>query len=132
MGWMGFRNTNYKPKGAHPILHWAHCVKELAKSKKLNWSDFRISDAMMTHGSLVDEDSSEGTRPLTKAKQMRRAMKAELIPNIYMCRSCGYLYEDEKGEPYLDISSGTEVADFPEGWKCPDCGASSDCLEEIL
>jgi rubredoxin len=55
-----------------------------------------------------------------------------LIPNIYMCRSCGYLYEAEKGDPESNISPGTEVADFPETWKCPECGAPSDSLEEIL
>ena len=55
-----------------------------------------------------------------------------LIPNIYMCRQCGYLYETKKGDPEVNIPSGTEVADFPEAWKCPECGASADCLEEIL
>lgn len=55
-----------------------------------------------------------------------------LIPSIYMCRQCGYLYDLSKGEPESGIPAGTDVADFPEGWKCPECGASSDCLEEIL
>jgi len=55
-----------------------------------------------------------------------------LIPNIYMCRQCGYLYEAEKGNPEMNIPPGTAVAEFPESWKCPDCGASPDCLEEIL
>ena len=55
-----------------------------------------------------------------------------LIPNIYMCRQCGYLYEAEKGDPETQVLPGTKVSDFPMNWKCPECGASSDCLEDIL
>lgn len=55
-----------------------------------------------------------------------------LIPSIYMCRKCGYLYDLSRGEPEFGISPGTEVGDFPAHWKCPECGASADSLEEIL
>ncbi|NBS15821.1 MAG: hypothetical protein EBS79_02745 [Gammaproteobacteria bacterium] len=49
-----------------------------------------------------------------------------------MCRQCGYLYEAEKGDSAVNIPPRTAVTEFPEVWKCPECGASSDCLEEIL
>jgi rubredoxin---NAD+ reductase len=55
-----------------------------------------------------------------------------LIPSIYMCRQCGWLYEVGKGDPDLGIAPGTDVDQFPDDWKCPECGASSDELEEIL
>ena len=53
-------------------------------------------------------------------------------PNIYMCRHCGYVYEVGAGEPQLEIPPGTPVDGFPDSWKCPECGAAIDCLEEIL
>lgn len=55
-----------------------------------------------------------------------------LIPSIYMCRQCGYLYDLSQGEMQLAIPPGTAVADFPKDWKCPECGADADGLEEIL
>jgi rubredoxin len=53
-------------------------------------------------------------------------------PNVFMCRQCGYLYDLSAGEPEMGIPKGTHVADFPDDWKCPECGADADCLEEIL
>ena len=53
-------------------------------------------------------------------------------PSIYMCRKCGYLYDIANGDSELGIPSGTAVEDFPESWKCPECGANADSLEEIL
>lgn len=55
-----------------------------------------------------------------------------LMPNIYMCRQCGYLYDVDKGEPSLSIPPKTPLDAFPESWKCPECGSRIDCLEEIL
>ena len=55
-----------------------------------------------------------------------------VLPNIYMCRHCGYVYEVDTGEQQLYIPPGTPVDAFPESWKCPECGATVECLEEIL
>jgi rubredoxin len=55
-----------------------------------------------------------------------------LIPSIYMCRQCGYLYEVGKGDPEHGVPEGTDLDEFPADWKCPECGASVDEMEEIL
>jgi rubredoxin len=49
----------------------------------------------------------------------------------YMCVICGYVYDEEKGEPDEGIPAGTLWADIPDDWKCPDCEATKIDFELI-
>ena len=49
----------------------------------------------------------------------------------YMCILCGYIYDEEKGEPEDGIAPGTRWDDIPNDWVCPECGASKDDFEMI-
>ncbi len=40
----------------------------------------------------------------------------------YVCDVCGYVYDPAKGDPEHDIPAGTDFADLPSDWTCPDCG----------
>ncbi|HUL12330.1 MAG TPA: rubredoxin [Methylococcaceae bacterium] len=51
----------------------------------------------------------------------------------YVCVICGYIYDEEAGDPDSGINPGTRWEDVPEDWTCPDCGSSKqdfDLLEE--
>ncbi len=37
--------------------------------------------------------------------------------------NCGWIYEQELGDPEGGIAPGTAWEDIPDDWKCPDCGA---------
>jgi len=41
----------------------------------------------------------------------------------YECLICGYIYNEEEGDPDSGILPGTRWDDVPEDWFCPDCGA---------
>lgn len=41
----------------------------------------------------------------------------------YKCKTCGDIYDEEKGDPKGGIKPGTLWADVPEDWECPKCGA---------
>ena len=41
----------------------------------------------------------------------------------WMCMNCGWIYEQEKGDPFGGIEPGTAWEDVPDDWKCPDCGS---------
>ncbi len=47
----------------------------------------------------------------------------------YVCVVCGYIYDEELGEPEAGILPGTRWADIPEDWSCPDCGAAKADFE---
>ena len=48
------------------------------------------------------------------------------------CRTCGYLYDEEAGDPAEGLAPGTRWADIPADWTCPLCGtpkADFDMIE---
>jgi rubredoxin len=40
----------------------------------------------------------------------------------YVCSGCGYVYDEEAGNPHEGFPPGTAWADIPDDWACPDCG----------
>lgn len=49
----------------------------------------------------------------------------------YMCVVCGWIYDEETGDPDGGIAPGTRWEDVPESWVCPDCGAPKEDFEMI-
>ena len=47
----------------------------------------------------------------------------------YMCLICGWVYDEEKGDPEEGIAPGTKWEDIPDNWTCPECGASKEDFE---
>jgi len=63
--------------------------------------------------------------PFSLLSGVRPFMKA------YMCVICGYVYEEEKGDPASGIAPGTRWDDVPLSWRCPDCGAGKEDFEMV-
>ena len=49
----------------------------------------------------------------------------------YECIVCGWVYDEDKGDPDSGIAAGTKFADLPDDWVCPMCGASREDFELI-
>ncbi len=49
----------------------------------------------------------------------------------YMCLICGYIYDEEQGDPEAGIEAGTRWDDIPLSWRCPDCGAGKEDFEMV-
>jgi rubredoxin len=47
----------------------------------------------------------------------------------YVCVVCGYIYDEEQGDPENGVAPGTRWDDVPEDWTCDDCGASKRDFE---
>lgn len=43
----------------------------------------------------------------------------------YIC-PCGYMYNEELGDPENGIPAGTPFEEIPDDWKCPVCGLTKD------
>ena len=41
----------------------------------------------------------------------------------WMCLICGWIYDEEAGDPESGIAPGTRWEDVPVNWTCPECGA---------
>ncbi len=48
----------------------------------------------------------------------------------YIC-PCGYIYDEEKGDPSHGIAPGTKWEDVPESWVCPVCGIVKDMFQKL-
>lgn len=49
----------------------------------------------------------------------------------FECTACGYIYDEELGDPDSGIAPGTKWEDLPDDWVCPMCGVSKEEFEEI-
>ena len=47
----------------------------------------------------------------------------------YVCSVCGYVYDEELGDPENGIEPGTKFEDLPEDYECPLCGVGKDEFE---
>lgn len=48
----------------------------------------------------------------------------------YVCAVCGYVYDEEAGDPDNGIAPGTKWEDLPEEWTCPLCVVTKDNFSE--
>ena len=48
----------------------------------------------------------------------------------YVCDVCGWLYDEELGDPDNGIEAGTKFEDLPEDFVCPLCGVGKDQFSE--
>lgn len=44
----------------------------------------------------------------------------------WLCKLCGYIYDEEIGDEDSGIKPGTKFEDIPDDWVCPVCGASKE------
>ena len=59
--------------------------------------------------------------------------KAKAAPKTsarYVCSVCGYIYDEDLGDPDGGIAPGTAFDDIPDSWTCPICGAQKDKFEK--
>ena len=48
----------------------------------------------------------------------------------YVCDVCGYIYDEETGDPENGIEPGTKWEDVPDDFVCPLCGVGKDEFSE--
>ncbi len=48
----------------------------------------------------------------------------------YVCQVCGYVYDEEKGDPDAGIAPGTKWEDLPDDFECPLCHVGKDQFAE--
>lgn len=48
----------------------------------------------------------------------------------YICTVCGFIYDEEQGDPESDIAPGTKWEDVPDDYVCPLCNVGKELFEE--
>lgn len=44
----------------------------------------------------------------------------------YICDVCGWIYDEEEGDPDSGLAPGTKFEDIPDDWECPECGVGKE------
>ena len=47
----------------------------------------------------------------------------------YVCTVCGWIYDEELGDPDNGLEAGVAFADLPDDFVCPLCGVGKDEFE---
>ncbi|HEY8908231.1 MAG TPA: rubredoxin, partial [Rhodoferax sp.] len=47
----------------------------------------------------------------------------------YICKACGLIYDEAKGDPDSGLAAGTRFADIPDDWACPLCNVTKTDFE---
>lgn len=47
----------------------------------------------------------------------------------FICLACGYIYDEQAGDPTSGLPAGTRFDDIPDDWHCPVCGVTKDGFE---
>lgn len=68
----------------------------------------------------LDTGEKQPAPPMVKIKRPR-IPKPEPIGPHYVCNGCGYEYVPEIGDEEADVLPGTQFADLPGDWVCPEC-----------
>jgi rubredoxin len=42
--------------------------------------------------------------------------------SAFRCPECGYVFDEEAGDPREGFPAGTAWSSVPDDWPCPDCG----------
>ena len=48
---------------------------------------------------------------------------------LFICNACGYIYNEEEGDPDSGLLPGTRFTDIPDDWACPLCGVTKSDFE---
>lgn len=50
---------------------------------------------------------------------------------MHRCLVCGYIYNEDEGDPSQDIKPNTPFEELPDDWLCPICSVTKDQFEKI-
>jgi rubredoxin len=74
---------------------------------------------------IIENPDSEAARKKAQADKLRAAEKFMVIgQGSATCKSCGYEYRPENGDPDFPIPRGMNFEVTPEDYVCPVCGSS--------
>jgi pyruvate oxidase len=49
----------------------------------------------------------------------------------WVCTVCGYIYDEDVGEPSTGTAPGTTFEELPDDWTCPVCGAEKSAFRKL-
>ena len=73
--------------------------------------------------------SPHGTGYAHEGEQAEAASVGAARWALYICRACGLIFDEAKGDADSGVAPGTRFADIPDNWACPLCGVTKADFE---
>jgi rubredoxin len=64
-----------------------------------------------------------GASAIDRTITCRSVSQETISKQLYICSSCGFIYDPDEGDPDGGIPPGTAFEEIPDTWFCPVCGA---------
>ncbi|MFZ5754819.1 MAG: rubredoxin [Bacillota bacterium] len=88
-------------------------------------ADIFVDEEPMTYAYY--HEIKRGAAPQTAPTYIKNEPPAEVgSGEKYKCNVCGYIYDQEQGDPETGIAPGTPFSRLPADWVCPICGAGKE------
>jgi len=107
--------------------HWLF-IGELVQSEVL---DERMEPITYLHYREVKKGLAPKNAPTYVDKSLLEKKVTTSKFKKFKCTACGYVYDEEAGDPSNGIEPGTLFADLPDDWLCPVCGTGKEDFIEI-
>lgn len=107
--------------------HWLF-IGELVQSEVL---DERMEPITYLHYREVKKGLAPKNAPTYVDKSLLEKKETTSKFKKFKCTACGYVYDEEAGDPSNGIDPGTLFADLPDDWVCPVCGTEKEDFIEI-
>jgi rubredoxin len=72
---------------------------------------------------MADGGRSRAHEALLTALSWRAMTTETETAQLWICTSCGFIYDPDEGDPDGGIPPGTPFDAIPDDWFCPVCGA---------
>jgi flavin reductase (DIM6/NTAB) family NADH-FMN oxidoreductase RutF/rubredoxin len=107
--------------------HWLF-IGELVQSEVL---DDTLEPITYLHYRRVKKGLAPKNAPTYVDKSKLEKKEAPSKFRKYKCTACGYIYDEETGDPSNGIDPGTGFDDLPDDWVCPVCGTEQEDFIEV-
>jgi rubredoxin-NAD+ reductase len=71
-------------------------------------------------------------KPASRLESPVATAVAQLPWALFICRACGLIYDEAKGDADSGLAPGTRFADIPDDWACPLCGVTKADFEPYV
>ncbi|CAI6010189.1 unnamed protein product [Closterium sp. NIES-65] len=96
----------------------------LGASRQQQQQQCRASHRHVVVRATADEEAATAAASETARIKREEEKFAVINTGKWECKSCGYIYDQFKGDPVYPIAPGVSLKERSEDWLCPSCGSS--------
>ncbi len=98
--------------------------------KRLASAGFDVVDASVRSRWNPDEEDYGGIREMVNGLLGEEQRDVASQSKVYVCKICGWQYDEVEGDPDNGIAGGTKWEYLPEEFHCPLCHAPKESFSE--